>query len=82
MTEYNFRHQTKMKSIGLAGLRRAKQRVCIHMQFYSLFRGLHAQPTGAGAGSARLTGYFSHETLLGRAALGGVREGGLCGRLT
>ncbi|XSC43150.1 hypothetical protein ACF1BQ_034625 [Bradyrhizobium sp. RDT10] len=73
MTEYNFRHQTKMMSIGLAGLRMAKHPARIHLQFYSLFRGLHAQPAGFGAGSARLTGYFSHETFLGRVAHGGVR---------
>jgi hypothetical protein len=82
MTEYNFRHQTKMMSIELAGLRMATILRGIYVQFCSLFRGLHAQPAGFGAGSARLTGYFSHETLLGRVAPGGARQGGLCGRLT
>ncbi|MBT1514804.1 hypothetical protein KIP88_30385 [Bradyrhizobium sp. SRL28] len=82
MTEYNFRHQTKMMSIGLAGLRMTKHPARSYVQFCSLFRGLHAQLAGSGAGSARLTGYFSHETLLERVALGGVRQGGLCGRLT
>jgi hypothetical protein len=62
-----------MMSIGLAGLRMAKRAARFDLQFFSLFRGLHAQPAGCGAGSARLTGYFSHETLLARVALGGVR---------
>jgi len=82
MTEYNFRHQTKMMSIGLAGLRMTKQSARSYVQFFSLFRGLHAQPAGFHTGLARLTGYFSHETLLERVAPGGVRQGGLCGRLT
>jgi hypothetical protein len=60
-------------SIGLAGLRMTKHPARIYVQFCSLFRGLHAQPAGFGAESARLTGYFSHETLLGRVAPGGAR---------
>jgi hypothetical protein len=52
------------------------------VQFFSLFRRPDAQPAGSGAGSVRLTGYFSHETLLQGVASGGVRQGGLCGRLT
>jgi hypothetical protein len=73
MTEYNFRHQTKMMSIGLAAFERGKT-LCVHLSaFCSLVRVLRAQPAGSGTGSARLTGYFSHETLLGRDAPGGVR---------
>jgi hypothetical protein len=71
-----------MMSIKLAGLGTAKHPARIHLQFFSLFRGLHAQSPGSGPAPARLTGYFSHETLLARIALGGVRQGGLCGRLT
>jgi hypothetical protein len=82
MTEYNFRHQTKMMSIGLAGFERGKT-LCVHFcAFCSLFSRLGAQSPGSGPAPARLTGYFSHETLLERIALGGVRQGGLCGRLT
>jgi hypothetical protein len=62
-----------MMSIGLADLRVAKRAARFDLQFFSLFRGLHAQPAGFGARLARLTGYFSHETLLGRVAPGGVR---------
>ncbi|MEH2549632.1 hypothetical protein V1283_006277 [Bradyrhizobium sp. AZCC 2262] len=82
MTEYNFRHQTKMMSIGLAAFERGKASSFHFCAFCSLFSRLAAQPPGSGPASARLTGYFSHETLLGRAAVGGVRQGGLCGRLT
>jgi hypothetical protein len=71
-----------MMSIELAGSHMTKHHERRYAQFYSLFRGLHAQPAGFRAGSARLTGYFSHETLLKRAAPGGVRHGGHCGRLT
>jgi hypothetical protein len=82
MTEYNFRHQTKMMSIGLAGFERGKT-LRVHLcVFCGLFNRLGAQSPGFGPAPARLTGYFSHETLLGRAAPGGVRQGGLCGRLT
>jgi hypothetical protein len=82
MTEYNFRHQTKMMSIGLAVFERGKT-LCVHFcAFCSLFSRLGAQSPGCGPAPARLTGYFSHETLLARIALGGVRQGGLCGRLT
>jgi hypothetical protein len=73
MTEYNFRHQTKMMSIELAGLRMAKHPARSCVQFCSLFCELRAQPASFGDGSARLTGYFSHETLLGGVAPGGVR---------
>jgi hypothetical protein len=66
MTEYNFRHQTKMMSIELAALPMAKHPARSYVQFCSLFRGLHAQPASFCAGSVRLTGYFSHETLLER----------------
>jgi hypothetical protein len=82
MTEYNFRHQTKMMSIGLAPLPMAKRLPRIDVQFRSLFRRLHADPPGFCAEQVRLTGYFSHETLFTRAAPGGVRQSGLCGRLT
>jgi hypothetical protein len=73
MTEYNFRHQTKMMSIELGG--RAWQNIVrrIDAEFYSLFRELAAQPASSDARSVRLTGYFSHETLLECAAAGGVR---------
>jgi hypothetical protein len=82
MTEYNFRHQTKMMSIELAVFECGKT-LCIHFcAFCSRFSGLGAQSPGSGPAPARLTGYFSHETLLARVALGGVRQGGLCGRLT
>jgi hypothetical protein len=80
-TEYNFRHQTKMMSIGLAGLTLAKALRVIYAHFAACFVGLmHSRRLGPEP--ARLTGYFSHETLLERVALGGVRQGGLCGRLT
>jgi hypothetical protein len=39
MTEYNFRHQTKMMSIELAGLRAAKHRARISMHFAAYFVG-------------------------------------------
>jgi hypothetical protein len=82
MTEFNFRHQTKMMSIALAGFERGKT-LRVHLcVFFGLFNGLAGQSPGSGSALARLTGYFSHETLLGRATLGGVRQGGLCGRLT
>jgi hypothetical protein len=82
MTEYNFRHQTKMMSIGLAAFERGKTLRVHSSAFFSLFSRLAAQSPGSGPALARLTGYFSHETLLGRVAPGGVRQGGLCGRLT
>jgi hypothetical protein len=38
-TEYNFRHQTKMKSIGVAELRMAKPEACTDLQFSAYFVG-------------------------------------------
>jgi hypothetical protein len=73
MTEYNFRHQTKMMSIGLAAFERGKTLSVQLCTFCSLFGGLAAQSPGSGPAPARLTGYFSHETLLGGIAFGGVR---------
>jgi hypothetical protein len=79
MIEYNFRHQTKMMSIGLAALERGKAPSVHFCAFCSLFSRLAAQPPGSGPALARLTGYFSHETLLGRAAVGGVRQAAFAG---
>jgi hypothetical protein len=39
MTEYNFRHQTKMMSIELPGLHAAKQRARISVHFEAYFVG-------------------------------------------
>ena len=48
MTEYNFRHQTKMMSIGLAGLRMAKHRAFSYVHFAAYFVGfMHSRPAPA-----------------------------------
>jgi hypothetical protein len=68
-----------MMSIELAGSRMTKHPACSYLQFYSLFRELHAQPAGFCTGSARLTGYFSHETLLGASRLAARAEAAFAG---
>jgi len=48
MTEYNFRHQTKMMSIELAGLGTAKHSARIYLQFAAYFVGfMHGWPAFA-----------------------------------
>jgi len=45
MTEYNFRHQTKMMSIELAGFGTAKHPARIYLQFAAYFVGfMHSRP--------------------------------------
>src|SRR5207244_9532601 len=48
MTEYNFRHQTKMMSIGLAAFERGKTPSVHLCAFCSLFSRLAAQSTASG----------------------------------